>query len=59
VVSKRLLTRKEAAESLSMSLNHFERKVQPHLRIVRSGALRLVPADELDRWVRENQGFAG
>jgi hypothetical protein len=54
----RLLTRKAAADSLSMSLDHLEKHVQPHLRLVRSGALRLVPADELDRWVRANQGFA-
>lgn len=54
-MSKRLLTRREAAASLSMSVDHFEKHVQRHLRIVRSGSLRLVPADELDRWVRENR----
>lgn len=54
---KRLLTRKEAAASLSMSMDTFERHCQSHLRIVRVGALRLVPADELDRWVRENKGY--
>jgi hypothetical protein len=49
--SKLLLTRKDAAASLSMSLDHFERHVQPHLLLVRSGALRLIPAAELERWV--------
>lgn len=48
---KLLLTRREAAASLSMSLDHFERHVQPHLSLVRSGRLRLVPAAELERWV--------
>jgi hypothetical protein len=55
---KRLLTRQAAAESLSMSIDHLEKHVQPHLRVVRSGALRLIPTAELDRWVRQNQGFA-
>jgi excisionase family DNA binding protein len=48
---KNLLTRKEAAATLSMSLNHFERYVQPHLKIVRTGRLRLVPPAELQRWI--------
>jgi hypothetical protein len=48
-----LLTRREAAESLGMSLSHFERRVQPYVRIVATGQLRLVPPSELDRWVRE------
>jgi hypothetical protein len=56
---KRLLTRREAAESLSMSLDSFENHVQGELRLVRKGAMRLVPVDELDRWVRQHQGFAG
>jgi excisionase family DNA binding protein len=58
-VTKHLLTRAEAAESLSMSLDHFERHVQPHLRIVRSGRLRLVPASEAERWARERAEFVG
>jgi excisionase family DNA binding protein len=58
-VTKHLLTRAEAAESLSMSLDHFERHVQPHLRIVRSGRLRLVPASEPERWARERAEFVG
>jgi len=37
-----------------MSINHFERKVEPDLRIVLSGQLVLVPVAELERWVQRN-----
>ena len=37
------LTRKEAAASLGISLNHFERRVQPELKVVLSGQLVLIP----------------
>jgi hypothetical protein len=49
-----LMTRVDAAGALAMSLDHFERHVQPHLRIVRSGRLRLVPSGQLARWVEAN-----
>lgn len=45
-----LLTRREAAEALGMSLSHFQRHVQPHLPCVYSGQLRLYPPRELARW---------
>lgn len=48
------LTRKEAAKCLSMSLDSFERHVQPDVRLVRRGSLRLVPVNELDRWLADN-----
>lgn len=48
------LTRQEAATSLGMSVDHFERKVQPHIKVIPSGQLLLVPPGELERWVREN-----
>jgi hypothetical protein len=44
------LTREEAAAALSMSLDSFERHVQPELRLIRRGKLRLVPVSELQRW---------
>lgn len=44
------LTRAEAAASLGMSLDSFERHVQPELRLVRRGSMRLVPVAELARW---------
>jgi hypothetical protein len=45
-----LLTRREAAESLGMSLSHFQRHVQPHVRCVYSGQLRLYRPLDLQRW---------
>jgi hypothetical protein len=48
------LTREEAAAAISMSLDSFERHVQPTLRLVRLGRMRLVPIAELERWLEEN-----
>lgn len=48
------LTREEAAQALGMSLDSFERHVQPHLRIVRVGSMRRVPISELQRWADES-----
>lgn len=47
------LTREEAAASIGVSLTSFEQHVQPHLRLVRLGRVRLVPVEELERWARE------
>ena len=47
------LTRVEAAASLGMSLDSFERHVQPDVRLIRRGKLRLVPVSELERWCRD------
>ena len=48
------LTRAEAAASLAMSLDSFERYCQPTMRLVRVGRMRLVPVTQLDRWLREH-----
>ena len=53
-VPRYALTRAEAAAALGISLNHFERKVQPDLKVVLSGQLILIPAAELERWVQRN-----
>lgn len=45
-----LLTRREAARALGMSLSHFQRHVQPNLRCVHSGQLRLYRPQDLERW---------
>jgi hypothetical protein len=45
------LTREEAAAAIGMSIDSFERHVQPSLRLVRVGRLRLVPVAELGRWL--------
>lgn len=53
-VARLALTRAEAADSLGMSLDSFERHVQGELRLVRRGSLRLVPVRELERWLAAN-----
>ena len=53
-VPRYTLTRREAAASLGVSLNHFERWVQPELKVVISGQLVLIPVVELERWVQRH-----
>ena len=48
------LSKPDAAAALDISINSFERHVQPELRVVRRGKLRLFPVEELERWLREN-----
>jgi hypothetical protein len=50
------LTRDEAAAAIGMSLDSFERHVQPTIRLVRLGRMRLVPIREIVRWLDENAG---
>lgn len=54
-VPRTLLTRREAAESMGMSLRSWERHVQPHVRVVTSGQLVLVAPRELERWTKERE----
>lgn len=51
-VPRLALDRAEAAASLGMSLDSFERYVQPHVRIIRLGRMRLVALAELEDWAR-------
>jgi hypothetical protein len=44
------LSREDAAASLGMSLDSFERYVQPHVRIIRLGRMRRVAVAELEDW---------
>jgi len=48
------LTKAEAATALGISIDSFERHVQPELRVIRRGRMRLIPVSELERWAREN-----
>jgi hypothetical protein len=48
------LSRAEAAAAIGMSVDSFERYVQPELKIVRVGRMRLVEVRELERWLQEN-----
>ena len=43
-VPRYTLTRREAAASLGISINHFERKVQPDLKVVLQGLQFFRPA---------------
>jgi hypothetical protein len=53
-----VVARNDAASALGMSLRHFQRHIQPCLRCVYSGQLRLYPVAELERWIDE-QGWRG
>jgi hypothetical protein len=48
------LSKSEAAASLSMSVDSFERYVQPDLKLIRQGRLVVVPVRELERWLEQN-----
>lgn len=45
-----LLTRREAAVALGVSLSHFQRHIQRHIPCVYSGQLRLYRPEDLERW---------
>jgi excisionase family DNA binding protein len=45
-----LLTRREAAAALGVSLSHFQRHIQPNIPCVYSGQLRLYRLEDLERW---------
>jgi integrase len=49
-----LLTKRDAAGSLGMSLRHFERMVQPGIPFVRSGQLTLYRPQDLERWAERH-----
>jgi hypothetical protein len=49
-----LVNRQTAAAMVAMSVDSFERYVQPALRLVGQGKLRLVPVSELERWAADN-----
>jgi len=53
------LTITEAAEAVGMSESSFKRHVQPELRIVRRGSLRIIPVAEIERWLEANATLAG
>lgn len=53
-VNRLALTRAEAADALGCSIDHFERHIQPDLRLIRSGRLVLVPIKDLEAWIASN-----
>jgi hypothetical protein len=48
------LTPAEGAAALGMGLTSFKKYVQPHVRVIRRGKLRVIPVSELERWAEEN-----
>ncbi len=52
-VPRAALTREEAAASLGMSTDSFERHVQAHVKLLRLGRMVLVPVAELMRFADE------
>ena len=53
------LSRRDAAAALGMSLSHFQRHVQPYVRCVYSGQLRLYSVKELERWLEAESCESG
>jgi hypothetical protein len=45
------LSKLEAAQSIGVSIDYLEEHVLPELRCVRRGRRRLIPVEELSRWV--------
>lgn len=57
-VPRLTLTKEEAANSLGISVDSFERYVQPYIKtIAPSRGIVLIPVGELERWVRENARY--
>lgn len=52
------LTLEEAAHSLGMSVDSYDKHVRPHVKTIRKGKLVLTPTWELERWATENADTA-
>jgi hypothetical protein len=52
--NRETLSREEAAAKLGVSIDTFERYVLPELRVVPAGRRQLIPAGELEQWVKRN-----
>jgi excisionase family DNA binding protein len=53
-VPRLALSKREAAEALGVSVDHLERHVLEHVRVVYVGARRLIPVAELERFLADN-----
>lgn len=56
-VPRHAYTKHEAAASVGMSIDTFERRVMPFVKIIRVGQLVLIRPSELERWTRENERY--
>lgn len=52
------LSKQEAADTLGVSMDYFEKRVMPELRIIARGGRVLIPRDELDAWVAASKARA-
>jgi hypothetical protein len=58
-VPRLAFNQQEAAESLGVSVNHFERHIKPQLPVVLSGAKRVYAIKALERWIDEHSFEGG
>jgi excisionase family DNA binding protein len=54
ILTRLALSKAEAAAALGVSVDFFEEHVMHELRIVRRGRRRLIPVEELRRWLDES-----
>lgn len=54
-----LVTRKEAARMLGVSIDFFADHVQPELRYVKRRRFVRIPVEEIQRWARTNAAVQG
>ncbi len=59
IVTPILVKRREAAGMLSISIESFERHVEPHIKLVQLGSMFLVPLSELERFVADYATYYG
>lgn len=58
VVPLLALSPEQAAGSIGVSRNFFDKSILPELRIVYRGRKRIIPVRELNRWLEENAARA-
>ena len=49
----------DAAAALGISVDSFERHVQPEIKLARCGSIRLIPIAELLAWLDRNAAYLG
>lgn len=55
---RKAFSKREAADTLGVSVDHFERRIMPELRVIQRGSRVLIPADELDAWLAQSKARA-
>jgi len=53
-VQRLALSKAEAAEALGVSVDFLEEHVMGELRVVRRGRRRLIPINELEKWLDQS-----